>query len=451
MPNLRPYQIEDVNFCLDKNAVGIFNEQRCGKTPTALSVLKAKNCKKIIIVCPASLLYQWKEEFELWLERPCVVIAGTPKNREKALLNWTDGAVISYDLLKKTVRTKGYIEEILEAHPEAIIVDEAHRMKNPSSALAKAIFKFTKIPIRLALTGTPAPNKPNDVFSVLHFLKPQQYNSYWGFINKYFFVIERHAAMGHSFKEITSFKPGMQLKLQTDICTFCLQRKRREVMDWLPEKDYTQVKLPPTPLQVKYLDELMKYFETETVITQGVLDRLIRYRQICLHPGLLDLKGTSPKLDWIMQYIKDYPDTPTIIFSKFTSFIKLLDKELKKENKKVGVIIGETSPNLRNEYKLQFQNGEIDMLLINIDAGKEGLTLDRAEVIIFTDKFPPVGDIQQAEDRFVATTEDKKDKPHKIIELILKGTYDEEVYKMLKLRASQVDVINNFNKYIERK
>ena len=35
MPNLRPYQIEDVNFCLDKNAVGIFNEQRCGKTPTA--------------------------------------------------------------------------------------------------------------------------------------------------------------------------------------------------------------------------------------------------------------------------------------------------------------------------------------------------------------------------------------------------------------------------------
>lgn len=219
-------------------------------------------------------------------------------------------------------------------------------------------------------------------------------------------------------------------------------------MEWLPEKDRVLIKLPPSNQQKKYLNELSKYYETEDVIVKGTLDRLIRYRQICLHPGLLDLKGNSPKLEWILQYVNDYPDEPIIIFSKFTTFLKILSKELEKEKKVCGVIIGETPVMVRNDLKLRFQKGELNLLLINIDAGKEGLTLDRAETIIFSDKFPPIGDIEQAEDRFIATTKDKMDKPHKIIDLVIEGTYDEEVHKLLQKRASQVDVINNFKKYI---
>ena len=140
--------------------------------------------------------------------------------------------------------------------------------------------------------------------------------------------------------------------------------------------------------------------------------------------------------------------TSSPIFSIFFQFISVSIPRLEKEKKVARVIIGETPVSVRNDIKLQFQKGEINLLLINIDAGKEGLTLDRAETIIFTDKFPPIGDIEQAEDRFIATTEDKKDKPHKIIDLILANTYDEEIHKLLKKRASQVDVINNFNKYL---
>ena len=61
-------------------------------------------------------------------------------------------------------------------------------------------------------------------------------------------------------------------------------------MKWLPKKDYIRIKLPLTSQQAKYLKELEMYFETEHIITQGILDRLIRYRQICLDPGLLNLK-----------------------------------------------------------------------------------------------------------------------------------------------------------------
>jgi SNF2 family DNA or RNA helicase len=251
---------------------------------------------------------------------------------------------------------------------------------------------------------------------------------------------------GRSFIEITDFKPGKKHKLQTQLGFISTNRKRKDVMAWLPQKDYEQVKLEPTKEQLKYLKELDKYFETENVIVQGVLDRLTRERQICLHPGLLELKGKSPKLEWIKQYIKDYPEKPIIIFSKFTSFLKILEKELPEEC--FYSIIGSTGVKQREEYKNAFQNGERNVLLIQIDVGKEALTLDRAEAIIFCDKYPPAADIAQAEDRFIATTQSKADKPHTIIELMLKGTYDEHLYKLVAQRKSDTDVINDYKKYI---
>ena len=89
--------------------------------------------------------------------------------------------------------------------------------------------------------------------------------------------------------------------------------------------------------------------------------------------------------------------------------------------------------------------------MINIDAGKEALTLDRAETTIFTDKYPPIGSIEQAEDRFVASTKDKAHKAHKIIELMMKDTFDEQLYNLLEQRKSETDVINNYKQYIEER
>ena len=98
--------------------------------------------------------------------------------------------------------------------------------------------------------------------------------------------------------------------------------------------------------------------------------------------------------------------------------------------------------------KNDFQNGKIKLLLLNIKAAKEGITLDSANVAIFTDKYPPVGDILQAEDRFVATTKDKKDTGHTIIDLVMSGTYEESIQQLLKENASDIDIINNYIKYI---
>ena len=451
--SLRTYQEDDAKFLASIPYSACFNEQRTGKTPTALAVIKKRflQDQRILIVTSASSLYQWKEEYERWIKKPCQICVGTPTQKLKSIANWTYGLVVSLDSFKETQSRKGLVSPILARDPQMIILDEAHKIKNPKSANAKAIFKTSKIPYRLALTGTPAQGKPYDVFSILKFLYPDDFGSYWKFIDEYF-EIEEHFVYQNgrprTFKTYDNFRPGKAEALQEILNTFSTQRKRKDVMPWLPDKFYQQVKLQPTRLQTKYLKDLDQTYRTGDVVTTGVLDRLVRYRQICLDPGLLNLAGESPKTDWILQYLNDYPEEQVIIFSKFTSYLIKLSQKL---TCKWALLIGSTPAKQRGQFIKDFQDGKFNVFLINIDAGKEALTLDAAETTIFTDKYPPIGSIEQAEDRFIASTEAKAHKAHKIIELMIADTFDEQLYRLLEQRKSETDIINNYSKYIQER
>lgn len=450
--NLRKYQQEDANFLASLPCSACFNEQRTGKTPTALEVIKLRHLEneRILIITTASSIYQWKDEYNKWLEKPCQICAGTPNQKKKAITQWTNGLVISLDSFKETSNRNGLIKPIMDKEPSMIILDEAHKIKNPKSANAKAIFKTTKIPYRLALTGTPAQGKPYDIYPILRFLFPSDFKGFWKFLEEYFIIEDETIYVNgrpRHFKSYDNFQPGKDQELQQLLATFSTQRKRKDVMSWLPDKYYEQIKLEPTKEQKKYLKELKDSYRTEEIIVNGTLDRLIRYRQICLDPGLIGLKGKSPKTEWIKQYIKDYPDEQVIVFSKFTSYLCRLAEQL---DTTWALLIGSTTAKQRGQFIKDFQNGLFNVFLINIDAGKEAITLDAASTTIFTDKYPPIGSIEQAEDRFVASTPEKKTKAHKIIELMMSDTFDEQLYDLLKKRKSETDIINNYNKYIQK-
>lgn len=448
---LRPYQKKDAFFIAKRYACGVFNEQRTGKTPTTLIGFRAKKLKKILIICPASMLIPWKNEFEKWYEAPCIICSGTSNQRKRLIEQWTDGLVISYDCLKKTKTSKGSLEDVLKTDFDGIILDEAHRIKGRTTATAEAVFALkNKCKHKAALTGTPAPNYAHEVWPILHFLFPKYFRSYWNFVEEYFTVEER---MNHqtlkTFKDIGTFKSAKAKKdLKTLLDHIAINRKRKEVMPWLPDKNYYDIQLEPTPLQKDCLYTLRNYFEIPNtdIICKGVLDRLTRYRQICVAPTLLNL-GHSPiidsaKLTWLAQFIKDYPEEPTIIFTNFTSVIKHITPLF--SNYKYATITGSTTAKEREAIRRDFQAGCINFLIANITTCKEGITLDRAETIIFLDEYPPIATIEQAEDRFVITTHGKKKTKNRIIRLILKNTFEEDLRNLIKDHKSETDIINSF-------
>lgn len=449
---LRPYQQEDLIKLLNYPCAGCFNEQRTGKTPTAIAVMESRHLDKVLIVCPASMLYPWKTAWKEWANKDAIVCCGSAKKRLEIINSWEHGPlIISYGCLKTTARTEGMVEAVLKKKPQGCIADEAHKFKDHTTATALAMYRLSSvIPFRLALTGTPATNKPVDIFGILKWLRPKDYPSYWKFAEQNFYITKQYTGFKKYHLEVGGWLPTKKEIFAHTLSAFTTQRKRKDVMQWLPDKDYTDIHLPATKAQLKYLEELNTYFETEHLITQTVLDRLLRERQICVAPEIVGLKGESPKLDWVVQYIEDYPEKPLIIFSKFVSAIHILETMLEKKKIKTGVITGNVHPKTRAELVQQFQEGKLNILILQIDAGKEGLTLDRAEVEIFIDQFPPAADIQQAEDRFVSTTIDKADKPHEIIRLILDNTYDQECYNLVARRASSIDAINSYIKYLKQ-
>ena len=93
--------------------MGCFNEQRTGKTPTSLVTLDTEGHKKILIVTVASAIFQWRDEFERWTGRPCIVVNGTKSQREKQIESWTDGLVISYDSLKEITKAHQKIDNLI--------------------------------------------------------------------------------------------------------------------------------------------------------------------------------------------------------------------------------------------------------------------------------------------------------------------------------------------------
>lgn len=478
---LRPYQEEDVNKLKEFKTCGILSRPRTGKTPTSLILSDKWPAGKTLIVCTGSMLYKWQDEFKRWLNKPCEVYTGTEKQRKEALERWTDGLVITYDTLKRInhflkqteeekaagakkiySHTTGAIDIIRKYKPTKIIVDEFHRAKGYDTARAHALNLLAKdIPYRIVLTGTPAYSTQLDVYNMLKFLWPEydDFSTWWKFRQKYVehdkIWINRNGTLKQQEIPVKLNKLGVKVVHQL-FAKYCVQRDTADpdVMPWLPKEPIPEIiKLPTDKAQAKALKDLEEWFEVENedVIAKNGLDRITKYRQIISEPRILleNYKGYGPKTNWILNYLKEYTDTPTIYFTNSTKHIRLLLPLMQKITN-TACIIGATSLKERTEIEKKFQKGEIKHLICNTQAAQEGLTLDTAETEIFIEQFPPYGSIDQASKRFTPATPEKANIPKRIIKLILKETYDEDINNIINSREKNVNILNHFKKYIKR-
>jgi SNF2 family DNA or RNA helicase len=353
--------------------------------------------------------------------------------------------IISYDTLKVEGELNEILQYITKAHHfDAVAVDEAHNMRNRKSQRTQAIMELGKYAAhRYALTGTPSVSKGYDVFPILQFLYPKKFTSYWSFLERYFEMKKEFfsGSMQPTGKYIR------QEELEDILAMISTNRKRKEVMAWLPDKQYQTIPIELTPKQQKAYDQILETFMYEEdgdvmVNASSILAQLTRLRQVCLAPSLLDIKAPSAKEEFLMEWLQDNNE-PVIIFSQFTSYIKELAERIKENLKEEVVMIhGEMSGKEKQNSVEQFQSGKVRILLANIIAAGVGFTLDRAETTIFLDKAWNPADNFQAEDRMVPVS---KERNHglTVISLVASGTYDERLDLLLQNKYSITEVINS--------
>lgn len=431
--DLRPYQRVDVAFLAELPHAAIFNEQRTGKTPTTLKILEEEGHKKVIIVCPASLVLNWKKEIETWTSFDVYAVSGTKTKRSKIYQEWSlqKGCLV---LSKDTAKADF---DLINSKGAALIVDEAHFLRNYQTKQSKAIFQLGKqAKKRLALTGTPSVNSGADIYGILHFLYPNRFSSYWNFVDRYFKTWESPWGT----REVQGYKRKEELQEILDLIS--VQRKRSEVMKWLPAKQYQTIELEMNTKQAKAYKEMLHFFSVEgtDVDASGILAQLTRLRQICLAPELLDIEAPSEKEKFIMEWLEDNPNEQVIIFSNFSSYLKKLHHKLPQDT---CLIIGETPKEARQSIVNHFQEGKVNVILANIQAAGVGLTLDAASTVIFLDRAYTPAENAQAEDRIVPTTQNSNQNCT-IIDVVCKDSIDQHINDILKSKKSVIEVVNNY-------
>lgn len=436
---LREYQAQDVTFLVSQKYAGVFNEQRTGKTPTMCRVLERIRARTAII-CPASLILNWRDEVSAWTTMNPIVAMGTKKKREAAYKEfYENGGVLIVG--KETARNDVGMLQSLKIH--TLVVDEAHFLRNRSSKQSTAIVNIGRVvQRRYVLTGTPATSSPADVFGILHFLDPERWSSYWQFAERYFNISKGFAGS----RNIGKFKSAARKREYEEILNLVsVQRKRKDVMKWLPTKQYQTVKLKLEGIQKRAYDEMLNTFEVEAIDLDAstVLAQMTRLRQITSVPATLGLDEMGVKFNFILQWLEDNPDEQLLVFSNFSSGLIELRNALMSKRQKVGTIIGENSKEQRNDCVQRFQNGHLQVLLCNIESAGTGLTLDAAGTVIFLDRHYNPTQNEQAEDRIVATQQDRNLNAL-IIDLVCEDTIDEKILQLVKEKKSITAVANNY-------
>ena len=427
---LREYQQIDAAVVRQFPVLAIFNEQRTGKTPTILDALK--NEVKGLIVCPASLKLNWKREHNIWVGKDAVVISGTKQRRLRTYKSLGDNTmIISYETLRAD------IEDILKIfkHFGYLVVDEAHRLRNHKTKQSKALYKIRKLCKRVyPMTGTPAVNHSADVFGILKLMFPRKYAGYWNFVGRYFTVVD-----GYFGKEVLGLRKERMKEFNDLLFLNSIQRKRAEVMAWIPKITHKTIELEPTSKQKTTFKQIISKNTLNDEIIDNPLTKLLRLRQVSVDPEYVGITSAKPKFDFVLDYLNDN-DESIVVFSTMTGALKRLHKLIPD-----AVILTGEQTNEEKEHAVKaIQTGKSRVLLANIKAGGTGFTLDKADTIIFLDKSYTPDENDQAADRIVPTNPEATYGAKQIITLLVNGSVEPKIEDMLKEKINIIQYVNHY-------
>jgi len=440
---LRDYQhrgLNWLNFLHEYQFSGILaDDMGLGKTLQVLSHLqrlKEKNelTKPSLVIMPTSLISNWKSEAAKFT--PKLTILDLYGSTRFELL----GEINNYDLVLTTYQLASKDEEVFSAIEfDYIILDEAQKIKNPRTKMAKSIKSFNSN-YRIALSGTPIENHLGELWSIFSFLMPGFLNTLTMFKRFYQTPIEKEGNVAR------------QQLLNAKIRPFMLRRTKDSVIDELPDK--TEI--------IKYVefnDEQKKLYESirltmekqvrDLILKNGlekshitILDALLKLRQVCCHPALLKLKESiddiiSAKLELFIELIEELleEDRKILVFSQFTSMLSLIEEELKNRAIRYSKLVGSTKD--REKVINEFREGRSDIFLISLKAGGVGLNLVEADTVIHYDPWWNPAAENQATDRAYRIGQTKAVFVYK---LIVKNSIEE---KILELQNSKKQLQND--------
>jgi SNF2 family DNA or RNA helicase len=482
---LKPYQTEAVTKMVDKKRILVAYEMGLGKTPMTLAAIEAlrahgKVKNPVLILCLASLKYQWQKEISKFTDQTSIVIDGTPKQRTEQYQKASNHSyvIMNYEQVLNdwdVVKTKVF---------DAIVCDEATAIKGFRAKRAKRVKELAKnVPIRYALTGTPIENgRPEEIYSIMQFVdngvlgrfdlfdKTFIVRNYWGGVDRY-----RNLDVLHRTLVDASVR-----KSQTD----------EDVKPYLPDAIYREPILVPLDSKaqkvydliaadlMRLLSEAKEFFgasfniaahygfiapdDPSNELRGQIMSRITALRMLCSSPTLLKVSSRlyeqqdggsayiysikehledllkTPKLDTAIKYLKDHleidPSYKAVVFASYINSVKEIVSALKDSGITAVEYTGKMNAQEKEHAKVQFQNEEEVRVLVSSDAGGYGVDLPQANLLINYDQpwssglsVQRNGRINRASSTWPSIT---------IQDMLIKNSIEQRQYDMLKQKGN---------------
>lgn len=451
--DLRPYQkagFQWLNYLQDVRWGGLLaDDMGLGKTIQSLVVLqdyKNRNeTLKAIIVCPTTLLHNWKTEIEKFTPGLSFYIHhGSMRTAKFEVID-------SYDIIITTYGTlRSDIAFLNKSEFDYIILDESQAIKNPTSKTAKAAFVLQG-KNKIALSGTPMQNNTFDIYSQMNFLNP-------GMLGSKEFFKEQFAVPIDKFQEVEAKE-----HLKKVIYPFLLRRTKEQVAKDLPEKTEMTLLCEMGPAQKRIYDEYKNLYRSKILgelDTRGfhksqfsILQGLMRLRQICDSPSII--KGgehaqvDSIKLDELTEQLQaTVGEHKVLIFSQFLGMLSLIKNKLKEENIDHEYFDGSYTTTQRQAAIQRFQEDDhCRVFVISLKAGGMGLNLTAADYVYIMDPWWNPAVEQQAIDRTHRIGQTKNIFAYRFI---CKDTVEEKIMKLKEKKNALVkDIVSDDTGFVK--
>lgn len=421
-----PYQRAGIAYALRQRRVLFGDEMGLGKTIQAIGALNGDaTIHRTVVICPASLKLNWRNELRRWLVRPTEIIVCSG---DDAPFDWFPGIgkdivfVMNYDICARH-------EKAMKAVAwDAAIIDEGHYLKNDRAKRTLAIFGgkvkhengtetlYTPLParLRMILTGTPIPNRPAEGFPLFHYLDPENWKSKWTYAKLYCGYTETR--FGHDTSGATNLDK-LQERLRS---TIMVRRLKADVLKELPAKRRSVIEIPATGAAAKLVGQELDAFaahedriaeaRTRAELAKASDDpaeyaAAVEALKAAASVAFTEMSAIRHEtalatVPFIVEQLKDLIDDQGLKVLVFAHHRDVIDQIRGAFEGRAVHIVGGMPVEERQHNVERFQSDErIRLFVGGIMAAGVGLTLTASSHVVFAELDWVPGNVTQAEDR----------------------------------------------------
>lgn len=381
---LLPYQLDGIAFAVGAGRAILADEMGLGKTIQGIGVselfAKQADIKKVLVICPASLKSQWRNEIERFSGRTVQLVGGPSADRISQYANEAFFTICNYEQVLRDIL------DIERTTWDLIVLDEGQRIKNWEAKTTRVV-KGLRSRFALVLTGTPLENRLDDLYSVVQFIDDRRLGPGFRFFHHHQIFNENGRVRG--YKNLAD--------LRRDLAPVLLRRTRASIQQQLPPRTDEIVHIAPTAEQLDmsriHLQQVSKILRKKFLTEMDLLAlqrELLLCRMAADSTYLVDKQepGFSSKLERLEELFESLfaeNDRKAVLFSEWTTMLDLIQPLLKKRKLDFVRLDGSVPQKQRQALVHRFQSDPKCRLFLTSNAGSTGLNLQAANTVINVD------------------------------------------------------------------